>query len=103
MAVSSTAIRLDWSRLLSDQLPGVLEGYDFYFSSRGGRERHVQTEEANATTKLLISLEIFTEYSITVAARTGGGIGPRGPSPPLMITTKEDGKRHVYSLPVLFL
>jgi hypothetical protein len=71
-------------------LPGVLEGYDIYFSSQEGTERHVEIADANATTEILTNLEVYTEYSITVAARTGGGIGPRGPSPSLLITTHED-------------
>ena len=92
MAVSPRAIRLNWARLPSHELPGVLEGYDIYFSSQGGIERHVEIDDANSTTETLVNLEVFTEYAITLAARTGGGIGPRGPLPPLLIITQEDGK-----------
>jgi hypothetical protein len=90
LAISPRAIRLNWARPPPSVLPGVLEGYDIYFSSQEGTERHVEIADANATTEILTNLEVYTEYSITVAARTGGGIGPRGPSPSLLITTHED-------------
>lgn len=91
-AISSTSIEVSWSSLRPHHIPGVLDGFDIYFTDEQDHEHHQGVYGPNATSTVLTNLAVFSTYSITVAARTGGGIGPRGPSFPLVVQTMEDSK-----------
>ena len=81
-----------WSSLRPHHVPGILDGFDIYYTDKRGHEYHKTVSDANATSAVLTDLAVFSTYSITVAARTGGGIGPRGPSSLLSVKTMEDRK-----------
>ena len=100
VAISPNAIFLQWSRLSSHQLRGILTGYDIYVydSAQRARRRQLIIEDKEAVNVTVTSLAPYTEYEVTVSARTGGGTGPRGPSPPLLITTQQDGRTCQYCI-----
>jgi hypothetical protein len=89
-SISSTSIQVFWHSLKTHHVPGILDGFDIYYTDGHGHEYHKRVNDANATSAVLTDLAIFSTYSISVAARTGGGIGPRGPSSLLSVQTMED-------------
>eukprot|EP00118_Oscarella_pearsei_P002855 m.11939 g.11939 ORF g.11939 m.11939 type:complete len:2352 (+) comp23692_c0_seq4:198-7253(+) len=89
LALSPNNLTIQWSPLLSSDIPGVLIGYNVFYKAENHQENHIVLD-ANQTTILLTDLVPFTNYSVSVAARTGGGIGPRGTSDPPKVLTHED-------------
>ena len=72
--LSSTSLRISWSPPPDQDRNGVILGYVVtYFSIPDG------TEMSSSTTEMFIELhglDKFTNYSVSVAARTSVGTGP---------------------------
>eukprot|EP00117_Sycon_ciliatum_P002912 scpid68044/ scgid7932/ Down syndrome cell adhesion molecule; CHD2 len=77
MALSSSSIYVNWSTLTQQQLNGVLQGYQVQFTDDAGQVRAAELK-ATETSTLLSNLRVFTEYSMSVRAKTSAGYGPYG-------------------------
>ena len=81
---------------------GVIQGYKVMYTPQTNVNPMQKTVSTCNLSVVLHDLEINTPYSITVAAYTRVGQGPS--SPPVVVRTKEDGKRVIKNLiqPLLF-
>lgn len=81
---------------------GVIQGYKVMYTPQTSRNPMQKTVSTYNLSVVLHDLEINTLYSITVAAYTRVGQGPS--SQPVVVRTKEDGKRVIKNLiqPLLF-
>lgn len=92
VSVRSTAILVSWRPPPAESQNGVLDGYSVRYRALDTEDTELREVNNIASTTnqiLLESLEKWTEYRITVAARTKVGPGPE--SSPVIIRTDEDG------------
>ena len=94
---SSTSIRVSWEEVLLEQQNGNITHYEILYApitmletDLPQQELILFTTEGPVFTALLQNLDEYTEYSISVRARTVVGPGPS--SPQVVNRTLEDGK-----------
>ena len=93
IALSSSSIYVNWSILTEQELNGVLQGYQVEYIDADGENTTVDFNKS-VTFTILRNLYFFTEYNISVKAKTNPGFGPYGVV--AAVTTKEDGEFKLY-------
>lgn len=88
---SSTSILVSWAPPAREFQNGVITGYTIQYASTDGIKVSERTERTppESSSYLLENLHKWTEYGITVRARTEAGEGPE--SLQLLVRTEEDG------------
>ena len=83
---------------------GVIQGYKVMYTPQTNGNPMQKTVSTCNLSVVLHDLEMYTLYSITLAAYTRVGQGPSSqPSRPVVVQTKEDGKRVIKNLIQLLL
>lgn len=98
----SGVIIVTWQPVPVQHRLGVIQGYKVMYTPQTIGNPIQKTVSTCNLSVVLHDLEIYTLYSITVAAYTRVGQGPS--SQPVEVRTKEDGKRVIKNLiqPLLF-
>ena len=98
----SGVIIVTWQPVAVQHRLGVIQGYKVTYTPQTNGSPMQKTVSTYNLSVVLHDLEINTLYSITVAAYTRVGQGPS--SQPVVVRTKEDGKRVIKNLtqPLLF-
>ena len=89
IALSSSSIYVNWSILTQQELNGALQGYEVQYIDSAGQDKTVDLNDS-VTFTILSKLSFFTEYNISVKAKTNPGFGLYGVV--ATVTTKEDGE-----------
>lgn len=90
--MSSTSLRVAWTLLPSDQVNGILLGYNVTFKKAGETSASEQYINTTLNSTVLRGLEKFTVYEVTVSAFTK--VGP-GPAANINASTDQDGKSQI--------
>eukprot|EP00118_Oscarella_pearsei_P024080 m.297875 g.297875 ORF g.297875 m.297875 type:complete len:3271 (+) comp40778_c0_seq3:234-10046(+) len=87
--LSISYILVSWHPPNQSEIPGVLSGFTLYARPADNfGVTYIENINGNETTtnySLVLAVEPFTTYNITVSASTEAGEGPEGPIPPLTI------------------
>ena len=91
-ANSSTTIAVMWDEVVPIDLNGVITMYEVMYTPLEDFDGTIMTRTTNVTdlSVLLMDLEEYVNYSISVRAFTNAGAGPY--SDPETVLTNEDGK-----------
>ncbi|EDO39994.1 predicted protein, partial [Nematostella vectensis] len=87
--LSSTSILVQWTAIPTGHVRGVLLGYRVYFKSVHSTAYLSNQTGPSEVRVLLRGLDVYTGYTIQVAAFTAKGEGPR--STDVDVSTEEDG------------
>ncbi|XP_069785306.1 neural cell adhesion molecule L1-like isoform X2 [Narcine bancroftii] len=74
--VSSSSIRIKWTRVTAESLRGHLRGYNITYWELPGEERHHQTLHGDHNHATITGLKPYTDYSLEVKVFNGKGESP---------------------------
>ena len=92
---SSESIEVTWENVIGKDRNGIITGYKVYYKAveEFALNKTEEVEVVNngiAVKQVLVSLEKYISYNITVLAFTSKGDGPR--STAIIVRTDQDGK-----------
>ena len=92
MSISSTQIRVTWEEVLPINRNGIIITYEVEYTPLEDFRGAIETRTTNVTelSVLLMDLEEYVNYTISVRAYTSVGPGPY--SEPVIALTNEDRK-----------
>lgn len=73
-SITSTSLNVEWNQVPEDSRHGVITGYDLKWGRKGGP--FTESASTSGRTHVLSPLDEFSEYNISVRARTAAGDGP---------------------------
>ena len=96
-AQSSTVVQLSWEPPILQDQNGVITGYNISVTVEEPDAATTYSVGPSTLSYLVDGLHPYTNYSITVSARTAVGSGPS--TPPEITQTPQDGKSSINKRP----
>ena len=99
-SVNPSSLRVSWQPPPEIDHNGIITGYVIEYTRSGGSS-DMMTVNSGRTTRTILGLSPFVEYSVRVAAATSNGAGLS--SDPEVQTSGQDSRLYCYSLVFRFI